>query len=227
MAAVLVVGTGTDVGKTYVAAGLLAGLRARGLAVDAFKPLVSGFDPDRPAGSDPAALLKALGEPLTTASLARISPWRFRAPLAPDQAAALEGRTVAAAQVIEACRRRIDEAGPRTLLIETAGGIMSPLDEAATMLDLAVALGLPTLLVAGAYLGSISHTLTAARVLAGARIRLIAVAVSETAEAPPFECSFAPIQAHLAPIPVLPVRRGAPPPDGLLDLVADAAAPRH
>ena len=207
MPALLVAGIGTDVGKTYVAAAVLAGLCARKLAVDAFKPLASGLDPDRPAGSDPAMLLAAMGEAATPEGVARVSPWRFRAALAPDQAAALEGRRVDAAAVIAACRARVEAAGDRWLLIETAGGIMSPLDADTTMLDLAAALRLPVLLVAGSYLGAISHTLTAVRVLDAAGL--------------------APIRDRLAPIPVVAVRRGAPVPEALLGLLTQADPPRH
>jgi dethiobiotin synthetase len=227
MPALLVAGIGTDVGKTYVSAQVLAALRARGLAVDAFKPLASGLDPDRPAGSDPAVLLAALGEPVTPAALARVSPWRFRAALAPDQAAALEGRRVDADAVVAACRARIEAASGGWLLIETAGGIMSPLDARTTMLDLAAALGLPVLLVAGAYLGAISHTLTAVRVLEAAGLAPVAVAVSESAATPPFESAFAPIRARLAPLPVFAVRRDARAPDALMRLLMASARPRH
>ncbi|MGE4220566.1 MAG: ATP-dependent dethiobiotin synthetase BioD, partial [Alphaproteobacteria bacterium] len=66
MSAVFVTGTGTDIGKTFVAAGLIRHLRAQGSAPDALKPVVSGFDPALPAGSDPAVLLEALGRPVSS-----------------------------------------------------------------------------------------------------------------------------------------------------------------
>ena len=61
MPAVFITGTGTDVGKTFVAAGLIRYFRGLGQPVNALKPLVSGFDPAAPSGSDPAVLLEALG----------------------------------------------------------------------------------------------------------------------------------------------------------------------
>ena len=88
MGAIFIAGTGTDVGKTYVTAALIRALRRAGRDVDALKPVVSGFDATEWAESDPGRLLAALGEPPTPASLERISPWRFTAPLAPPMAAA-------------------------------------------------------------------------------------------------------------------------------------------
>ena len=94
MTAIFVTATGTDVGKTFVTTGLIRHLRAAGRAADAIKPVVSGFNADDPADSDPAILLEALGRPLT--DIDRICRWRFAAPLAPAMAAKREGRQDAA-----------------------------------------------------------------------------------------------------------------------------------
>jgi dethiobiotin synthetase len=219
MPAVFVAGTGTDVGKTYVAAALIRAIRSSGRAVDALKPVVSGFDEAAPQGSDPAVLLEALGLPVSAAAIAHMSPWRFRAPLAPALAARLEGRRLLADEVVALCRRRIADAGGRLMVIEAAGGIMSPLDEATTMLDLARALEIPVLLVAGSYLGTISHTLTAARAIRTGGLGLAAVAVSETAQSPPLAPTLEALSARLAPIPVFPVARGAGVERALLGLI--------
>ncbi|MFZ3360640.1 MAG: AAA family ATPase, partial [Xanthobacteraceae bacterium] len=79
MSAIFITATGTDVGKTYVAASLIGHLRQIGRVVDAIKPVVSGFDPAQAAASDPGLLLDALGLPVTPAEIDRISPWRFSA----------------------------------------------------------------------------------------------------------------------------------------------------
>ncbi len=174
MGAVFVTGIGTEVGKTYVTAALIRALRGRGVAVDAFKPVLSGFDPATAAASDAGLLLEALGCPLD--GLEAMSPFRYAAPLSPPLAAAREGRAVDFHAVVDACRARIGEG---LLLIEGAGGVMSPLTDRHTMLDLIRALDVPVLLVAGTYLGAISHALTATEVLCGRRVL---VAVSESAE---------------------------------------------
>jgi len=184
MTALFVTATGTDIGKTFVSAGLIAHYRAAGSSIDAIKPVVSGFDPqtwDRgPEASDPAVLLAALGRPVTPAEVERIAPWRFKAPLSPDQAAAQEGRAIVFQEVVEFCREAI-AAHRGTLLIEGIGGIMVPLDDRRTVLDLMSVLRIPIVLVAGSYVGTISHSLTALEVLARRNINVAAVAVSESA----------------------------------------------
>src|SRR6185437_11855454 len=94
MAAAFVTSTGTDIGKTFVTAGLIRHLRRNGHAVDALKPVVSGYDSSVVETSDPAVLLAALGRLVNADEIARIAPWRFRAPLSPDQAAEREGRPI-------------------------------------------------------------------------------------------------------------------------------------
>ncbi|MDP4023158.1 dethiobiotin synthase [Methylobacterium sp. NEAU 140] len=218
--AVFVAGAGTEIGKTYVTAALTRRLRARG-PVRTLKPLASGVPPlDDPAfaGSDTARLLAAQGLAPDAAAVEACSPWRFAAPLAPDQAAALEGRAVALADLVAWCRARIAEAeGP--LLIEGVGGLMSPVTVEATGLDWLKALGVPALLVSGSYLGAISHALTARETLRGHGVPVLAVAVSESADAPtPPETVAAAIGRH-AGAPVFCLRRDAPCPDGLADLI--------
>src|SRR5215475_11670515 len=105
MTAVFFTATGTDIGKTFVTTGLIRHFRGAGRAVDAIKPVVSGFDPAAWQDSDPAALLTALGRPVTLDEAERISPWRFAAPLSPDMAAQREGRNIAFAKVVDFCRR--------------------------------------------------------------------------------------------------------------------------
>ncbi|MGR4864001.1 dethiobiotin synthase [Caulobacter sp. LARHSG274] len=181
MPALFVTGTGTDIGKTYVSCALIRALKARGAAVDAFKPVVSGFDPRDAAGSDPARLAAALGDP---AGLFRIAPRRYRAPLAPNIAARLEGQTLVLDDLVIDAVARTAELRDGLLLVEGAGGVMSPLTDTATNLDMITALGAPALLVAGSYLGTISHVLTALVALRAARVRVAAVVLSESLDAP-------------------------------------------
>ena len=73
MSAIFITATGTDVGKTYVAASLIRHLRNLGHSVDAIKPIVSGFDPAQAAISDPGILLEALGLPVTADEIERLA----------------------------------------------------------------------------------------------------------------------------------------------------------
>ncbi len=180
MSALFVAGTGTDIGKTHVACALIRALKAKGMAVDAFKPVVSGFDPADPSTSDPARLAEALGDP---AALPRISPRRYLAPLAPNLAARLEGDVLRIEDLAADCRAAL--AGDHGLmLVEGAGGVMSPLTDEATNLDLIAELNLPILLIAGSYLGTISHVLTALVALRARGAEIAAIVMSESLDAP-------------------------------------------
>src|SRR5260370_2847711 len=94
MTAMFVTATGTDIGKTFVACGMIRELRARGRAVNALKPIVTGFDAQAGHMSDTGRLLAALGRAVTPDEIAQVSPFRLREPLSPDMAARLEGATI-------------------------------------------------------------------------------------------------------------------------------------
>jgi dethiobiotin synthetase len=183
MSAYFVTSTGADVGKTFVTAGLIRRLREAGAAVDALKPVVSGYDSSVVETSDPAVLLAALGRPVAADEVERIAPWRFRAPLSPDLAAAREGRSIAFDELIGFSRAAV-EANNGILFIEGVGGIMVPLDGTRTVLDWMAALDIPLLLVVGGYLGTISHTLTAIDVLTQRSLSIAAIVVSESERNP-------------------------------------------
>ena len=179
-----VAGSGTEVGKTYVTASLIRGLRRRGGRVRVCKPLASGLPPITDPGfahSDPAILLAAQGLAVTAATLEACTPWRFAAPLAPDLAAAAEGRRVSLDEVVGWTRSVLAEPGFDHALVEGVGGVMSPVTWDATALDLAEALELPVLLVCGSYLGAISHGLTAVEALRSRALKLAGVVVNEAA----------------------------------------------
>ncbi len=181
MKALFVAGTGTDLGKTHITCALLRAARARGLSVDAFKPVVSGFDPDAPETSDPARLAAAMGRPN---AWTEVSPRRYRAPLAPNLAARLEDDALIMADLIAECRTWLGARDVDLALVEGAGGVMSPMTDDATNLDLMTALDLPVLLVAGSYLGTASHLLTALEVLRSRGLTVAAIVVSESLGAP-------------------------------------------
>lgn len=183
MSAYFVTSTGTDIGKTFVTAGLIRYLREAGQAVHALKPVVSGYDSSVAATSDPAVLLKALGLPLSADEVAAIAPWRYRAPLSPDLAAARESRPIDFDALLAFSRAAV-EANKGVLFIEGVGGIMVPLVGKYTVLDWMAALNIPLLLVVGGYLGTISHTLTALDVLAQRKLKVVAVVVSESERNP-------------------------------------------
>ncbi len=210
MTALFVTATGTDIGKTFVTAGLIRHLRAAGRAVAAVKPVVSGFEPDAWRASDPAVLLAALDRPVSLEEIEGVSPWRFRAPLSPHTAAQREGRVIAFGDVTEFCRRAM-AARRGVLLIEGIGGIMVPLDDRHTVLDLMSMLRIPIMLVAGSYVGTISHTLTALEVLARRNLDVKAVVVSESeGSAAALDDTLATIQLFADSIDVVGIPRLTP-----------------
>jgi dethiobiotin synthetase len=177
--AIFITATGPDVGRTLVVASLIRHFRQSGRSVEAIKPIVSGYDPAQAAASETGMLVSALGLPFTPESIDRISPWRFRAALSPDLAARQEGRSVDVEAVIAYCQSAIDKRRD-ILLIDGVGGLMVPLDETRTILDVMMALHLPLILVTGSYPGTISHTLTALDSLFRRDINVLATIVNET-----------------------------------------------
>lgn len=156
MTGLFITGTGTEVGKTYVGALIAASLAASGARVGVYKPVASGCrrEGDELVADDAVALWNAAGRPLT---LEAVCPQRFAAPLAPHLAAHAEGRRVDADALrggLDAWRDACD-----VLLVEGAGGLMSPLSDSDYNADLALELGFPLVVVAPNRLGVINDTL--------------------------------------------------------------------
>lgn len=162
MKGVFITGTDTGVGKTRVSLALIAGWRAAGLRVGVMKPCETGCEEVEggatggPAGlvpADAAALLAAAGADL---SLDEVCPFRFRAPMAPAEAAALEGGAFSierAVEVFQGIRARHD-----VTLVEGAGGLIVPYEGERTTADLVRAMDIPVVVVARIGLGTINHT---------------------------------------------------------------------
>ena len=151
-----VTGTDTGVGKTTVACAILAAGRARGLQVDAIKPVETGCPTDeegRMVAADAIALAGAAGHETRPRALEM-----YRAPLAPSVAAELEGRIVDV-ELIESGIQLLRSRKLDFLLVEGAGGLLVPLTDTLDMAGLAAHLRLPLLIVARDSLGTINHTL--------------------------------------------------------------------
>jgi dethiobiotin synthetase len=162
-----------------VVRGLIKQLRARGRTVEALKPVVTGFDSRTAHVSDTGRLLSALGRALTPDHIAEVSPYRLREPVSPDLAARLEGTAIDFSALNAFCRTAIGR-HKDALVIEGVGGIMVPLDDRHTVLDWMIEIDLPLILVAGSYVGTLSHTLSALDVLDRNDLKVAAVVVSET-----------------------------------------------
>lgn len=151
-----VTGTDTGVGKTYVAALIAKSLRLAGRKVGVYKPVASGC---RTVGKtlvsdDAVALWEAAGKP---GSLSAVCPQRFLAPLAPHLAAKQEGKEINRRKLRTGLDYWLESS--EIVIIEGAGGLMSPIGETEYVLDLAAEFQFPLVVVSANRLGTINHTL--------------------------------------------------------------------
>lgn len=197
MKGIFVSSTGTGCGKTYVARSIVAALRARNTAVRGLKPIETGVDP---VAQDAEALARTSGDPALADARGF---YRARHALAP-LACHLEGEALppSTKELAAACKAAAANA---YAVVEGAGGLFVPLDHAYDVADLALDLGLQTLLVAPDRLGVLSDVVAHH---AGARQRGVPLAgVVLVALAPRNDLSPATNQQILAnkltPLPVL------------------------
>jgi dethiobiotin synthetase len=175
-----VAGISTDIGKTFLVENVCRILRQKQIAVKAIKPVVSGFS-IQDKNSDSAKILLALGLELSQNNLDSISPWRFSEACSPHQAAKNIAQEINFLELKNFCEQKISEAknAQQFLLIEAAGGLMTPINDEKTFLDLAADLQIPVLLVSANYLGAISHTLCAVEALKGKKILLEKIIIND------------------------------------------------
>lgn len=152
MRGVFVTGTGTEVGKTVVAAVIARSAAAGGARVAVFKPAVSGLEE---AGEpDHSLLRRAAGSAQTDDEIA---PYRYGPPVSPHLGAELAGERIEPARLLEAARRAAG--GADALVAEGVGGLLVPLTLGYLVRDFARELGLPVVIAAAPGLGTINHTL--------------------------------------------------------------------
>ncbi len=179
MNGLFITSSGTEIGKTLVTAALCHQLRQAGKPVTALKPIISGVTDDAMAGTDTAIIADGLGLELTPDVVSRISPFRYKAPLAPVMAAELEGRPLDYDALISVCRESL-AANPFTL-VEGVGGSFVPLVGKTLVTDWIRDLGLPSLMVVGSYLGTISHTVATFEAMRARGLETCGIVVSESA----------------------------------------------
>jgi dethiobiotin synthetase len=151
---VFIAGTDTGVGKTVIAAALIRALVRDGLRVAAMKPVAAGADMTA-SGLRNADALTLLAASNVAAPYERVNPYCFAAPIAPHIAARDAGITVD----IELLRQRFAELASEAdcVVVEGAGGWLTPISTGASMADVAAALALPAVLVVGLRLGCLNH----------------------------------------------------------------------
>lgn len=175
---VLVTGTDTGVGKTWVGCGLVRALCAAGRRVAVRKPAETGCvqRDGELFPADAAALREAAGE---AESLAEVCAIRFEEPLAPAVAASRAGVAIdpaAVASEITAAAGRVD-----VVVVEGAGGLLVPLAGRYAYADLARDVGAKLVVVAAARLGAINHTLLTLEVAAARGLAIAGLVVNHVA----------------------------------------------
>lgn len=169
-----IAGTDTGVGKTFIAAGLAAALRAKGVNVGVFKPFESGVGAGH---ADYRLLREASG---STDPDDWICPYRFDEALAPAVAAGRAGVAIDWCHVTD-CFESI-AIKHDFVIVEGAGGLLVPLAEGKTNIDLIRECGFPVLLVARLGLGTINHTLLSLEALERRKIPCAGVVLNQTTE---------------------------------------------
>ena len=151
-----VTGTDTEVGKTWVASMIVRSLAESGHRVGVYKPVASDCigDGTKMVSEDALALWEAAGRPL---SLDAVCPQKFGAPLAAPLAARAEGRSIDSKLLREGISVWADECD--IVVVEGAGGLMSPVTDDEFVADLAADLGYPLVVVAPNVLGVINQSL--------------------------------------------------------------------
>lgn len=175
-----VTGTDTGVGKTVVAAAIVAALTAAGRDVAPVKPVVTGLDePDPQRPLDHELLSIATGG---RRSPADITPLTFGPAVSPHLAAELAGVSVEPATLVAAARAAAQ--GAEVVIGEGAGGLLVPITGGYLMRDYALDLGLPLVIAARPGLGTINHTLLTIESARAAGLRVLGVVLTPWPDEP-------------------------------------------
>lgn len=166
-----VTGTGTEVGKTVVAAAIARTLAAQGQTVHVFKPAVTGLDEG--VETDHALLRRASG---SSQGDEEIAPYRYGPPASPHLAAERAGEEIDPERLRRAARAAAE--GADAIVCEGVGGLLVPLSPTYLVRDLAVDLSYPLVVVAGPGLGTINHTLLTLEAARAAGLEVRAVVLT-------------------------------------------------
>ncbi len=176
---VLVTGTGTEVGKTVVAAAIARGHAAAGLRVAVFKPAVSGLDELDGAEPDHELLRRAAG---SRQSDDQIAPYRYGPAVSPHLAAELAGEVIDPARLREAAGAAARDAD--ALVVEGVGGFLVPLALDYLVRDFARDLELPVVVAAEPGLGTVNHSLLTIEAVRAAGLEPAAVVLTPWPQRP-------------------------------------------
>lgn len=175
-----IAGTDTDAGKTTVTAALARAAQNRGLRVLILKPVQTGSVPDA-AGKQQAPDVRVYHDAAPGAE-ARAAVL-FSAACSPHLAARDEGRSLTAACLVRAIRGTVKECRADLVLLEGAGGLLTPLSETETLADVFSLLGWPLLLTAANRLGAVNHALLSLESVKNRGMRCLGFVMTQPSEA--------------------------------------------
>ena len=172
--------TGTDIGKTYCTVKIIREFINRGLELNVYKPILSGFDKFKIYESDSYKLLEPFLKNINITDIKAITPWLFKHPLAPSIAASKENKSLKYEEVLNWCLEKINKSNQNTVnIFEGAGGIFVPIEGKKTIFDLIIDTKSDVILIVGNYLGSVSHTISAIKNLENMKIKVVNILLNE------------------------------------------------
>ena len=152
----VIVGSDTDVGKTYIACEIIRANKSAQIRFGAFKPVASGcsINPSDLFEDDIQKLQIAVDHRQT---LKEICAYRFARPVAPNLAAKELGETIDMNVIEQAYQSALSACD--YLVVETAGGLFSPINDEITNLEFITGLNLPVIVIINNKLGAINQAM--------------------------------------------------------------------
>ena len=179
-----ITGTDTDAGKTIVTAGLLRALRRRDIDAVSMKPVQTGAELIDGRSASPDLRVHHAAAEFTPApdELKWMAPYLYEPACSPHLAGRMAGR-YAQINVIRKCFEKLSSRHAM-VLVEGAGGVLAPVNDRETMLDLMLTLDLPVVVVARRGLGTINHTLLSVEAIGDVGLTVLGVVFNETENVP-------------------------------------------
>jgi dethiobiotin synthetase len=166
-----IAGTDTGVGKTRIAVDIVRALVREGWRVGVMKPVAAGAEPTSEGlrNTDALELMRASN---VSAPYAAVNRYCLPEPASPHIAARMADIEIDRARIVREFQLLSNTTRAQAVVVEGAGGWLAPISPSESMADVAVALGLPVLLVVGLRLGCLNHALLTARAIESSGLTL-------------------------------------------------------
>lgn len=181
----LITATGTDVGKTLVTTGLIRQCLARGIDAMVMKPVQTGACRDESGAwiaPDVETVCGGSGLRIAPEEFADVCPYVYEPACSPHLAARMAGEQISTDRIVAGARRLLERHG--LLVVETAGGILVPLNDGQTTIDLAAALAMPVLLVGHSGLGTLNQVLLSLEAMRAKKLKVLGVVLNDRQPVP-------------------------------------------